>query len=123
MFSYNTSVHNATGFTPHELIFGTKARIPSEFVKEIVPATFIQYLDELLTRLSTTQARAAENLERAKHRSKRYYDKNMNPKQFRVGDDVYLLREPKTSKFDSQWLGPYKITQVFNNTNVEIAHK
>lgn len=31
MFSYNTSVHEATNFTPYELVFGKLARIPSSF--------------------------------------------------------------------------------------------
>jgi len=30
-FSYNTSVHESTKFTPHELVFGKSARIPTQF--------------------------------------------------------------------------------------------
>ena len=32
MFSYNTSVHTATGFTPQFLMFGEEARVPSEVI-------------------------------------------------------------------------------------------
>ena len=49
-----------------------------------------------------------------------YYDRNRNPRAFKVDDDVYLLKEPKTSKFDCNWLGPYKISRVFDDLNVEL---
>ena len=54
MFSYNTSVHSAHGFTPHELIFGQKARLPSEFETRIVEKTYEMYLDELIFKLNDT---------------------------------------------------------------------
>ena len=72
IFSYNTSVHDSTGFTPHELVFGVKALIPTEFAREAVPKTFIQYLDDLFKKITSSQATAAENLEQAKERSKLY---------------------------------------------------
>ena len=121
IFSYNTSVHEATGFTPHELVFGRKATFPSEFAKQEVPRTFVQYLDQLFTTITTTQTTAAANLEQAKEKSKFYYDKNVNPRKFNVNDDVYLLREPKTSKFDSNWTGPYKIIRMHDDLTIEIA--
>ena len=31
IFAYNITPHSQTGFTPHELLFGNIARIPSEF--------------------------------------------------------------------------------------------
>ncbi|XP_076643545.1 uncharacterized protein LOC143353823 [Halictus rubicundus] len=120
MFSYNTSVHEATGFTPHELVFGVKALIPSEFAKQEIPRTFFHYLNELFTKITTTQAMAATNLNRAKEKSKRLYDKNVNPRKFNVGDYVYLAKEPKTSKFDTEWAGPYHVVNVYNDLTIEI---
>lgn len=120
MFSYNTSIHEATGFTPHELVFGTRATIPSEFALEQVPRTFIQYLDDLFTKITTTQIIAAENLNKAKERSKTYYDRTLNTYKFRTDDDVYLLKENKNSKFDCDWLGPYKVRQVISDLTVEL---
>uniref|UniRef100_A0ABD2VUQ5 Integrase catalytic domain-containing protein n=1 Tax=Trichogramma kaykai TaxID=54128 RepID=A0ABD2VUQ5_9HYME len=58
LFSYNSSVHSGHGFTPHELVFGRKARIPSEFADKTIAKTFNEYLDETLNRLNTTQAQA-----------------------------------------------------------------
>lgn len=120
IFSYNTSIHEATGFMPHELVFGRKAVIPSEFARQEIPRTFIKYLDDLFLKITTTQATAAENLEKAKQKSKLNYDKNANPRKFNPGDHVYLVKEPKTSKFDSAWVGPYEVARVFNDFTAEI---
>lgn len=121
MFSYNTSVHSATKFTPHDLIFRQKARLPAEFANGRVPRTFNQYFDDLMDKLSSTLAAAAENLEKAKKACKLRYDKNINPQTFEVGDSVYLFKEPKTRKLLGTWVGPYKVTQVFADHNAEIA--
>lgn len=117
MFSYNLAIRESTEFTPHELIVGRKARIPSEFADQAIPITFIQ----LFNTTTTTQASAVKNLERAKEKCKRYYDRNINPRVFNADDYVYLRREPRLSKFVYHWDGPYKIRQVFNNRNVEIS--
>ena len=106
---------------PHELIFGTKAIIPSQFSRQEIPRTFVEHLDGLFTKITTRQATAAANLEQAKEKSKLMYDKNVNPRQFIVGDDVYLFREPKKSKFDSSWLGPYKGSHTRSSRPVKCA--
>lgn len=33
-FSYNTTPHTEHEFTPHELVFGTKARLPQEIYEK-----------------------------------------------------------------------------------------
>ena len=48
MFSFNTLVHESTGITPHEAVFGRKVRYPSEFAEENIPLTYIGMVDELL---------------------------------------------------------------------------
>lgn len=120
MFSYNTSTHEGTGFTPHELIFGTIAKIPSEFEEERVKPTYNMLFDDILNKLTDTQALAAARLKIAKERSKKQYDKKLNPQNFKVDQYVYLLKEPKKSKFDPQYRGPYKIIRMLENNNVEL---
>ena len=102
------------------MVHGYPARIPSEFALEKVPCTFDQYVNELLTKLVTTQATASEKLELFKLKTKNYCDRDINPKDFQVGDIVYLYRED-AKKLEERWDGPYEITQVFENSNVEIA--
>ena len=121
MFSFNSTVHSATKFTPHKLVFGEDPRIPSEFETGEVSITYNEYLDNLLFKIYEAQANARENILQAKLRYKYYYDKKSNPETYEIGEHVYLLKEPRTSKLDDHYEGPYKITNVFNDHNVEIA--
>lgn len=120
-FSYNTSVHEGTQYTPHELVFGKLARVPSRepLPEDIVNESYAEYLTELYNRLRNVQENANHNLKAAKERSKRYYDKRINPRKFKVGDLVLLLKEP-TKKLEDQYVGPYEIIEILDNNNVKI---
>ena len=67
---YNTSVHESTGFTPHALVFGREARLPTSILDDKVPVTYVEIIRELLRKIGDIQATAAENLIVAKKRSK-----------------------------------------------------
>ena len=119
MFFFNTSVHSSTGITPHEAIFGKPARIPSKFVDETIPLMYTQCVDDLLNRLSETQAQVHGQLNAAKMRMKWYYDRKLNQLDFKKGQHVYLLKEPRKRKFEDHYDGPYKINRIFNDLNAE----
>lgn len=95
MFNYN-SVHETTKHTPYELVFGKIARIPSneQLALEDKLANYDDYLINLVTQLHTIQSNARENVIEAKHKSKKIYDKKVNPRIFRPGDHVFLLKGP-----------------------------
>ena len=58
MFSYNTTVHSSTQFTPHRLVFSEEARIPSEFESGEVSITYEEHLNNLLFRIFEAQSTA-----------------------------------------------------------------
>ena len=118
MFSYNTSVHEGTNFTPRELVYGKQTRTPSQFPSANQIETYGSYLIDLVTHIDEIRAMAAKNLCRAKVRSKEIYDKRLNEQDFAVGDLVDVLNEPKKSKFDSQYVGPYEIIELLDKNNV-----
>ena len=125
-FAYNTSVHESTKLTPFECVFGKIARVPSTRcpIEENVDETYAQYLDKLCEKLTETQRIARENLMHAKQKSKHYYDKRLNPCEFKVGDSVLLLKEPKRGPFGPEYTGPHKIINLLDNgKNVEITFK
>ncbi|CAB0043236.1 unnamed protein product [Trichogramma brassicae] len=76
--SYNTSIHTAHGFTPHELIFARKARIPSEFTNTTISKTFNDILDDIARKLNITQRETHDKIIEAKKKSKAYYDFKSN---------------------------------------------
>jgi hypothetical protein len=122
-FSYNTSVHEGTRYTPHELVFGRIARTPTSNpdVTDVVDESYRNYLTNLFNKLTDVQAIARENLIAAKRKSKAYYDRKANAKTFRAGDYVYLLKEPSKGKLGDQYVGPYRIINLLDNHNVKIA--
>lgn len=123
-FSYNTSVHEGTKYTPHELIFGRIARIPSSRQPIAEEAgTYQHYLLELFNQIREAQETAKTNLEQAKIRSKRYYDRRLNEINFQVGDYVFLKVEKKTNKFTDEYSGPHKILEILNHENIRIQFK
>lgn len=120
IFSYNTSVHESTGFTPHALVYEREARLPTAISDETIPPTYVDYLKDLFRKISDIQATAADNLIAAKVRSKRYYDRKSNPSNFRENTLVYLLKEPKKSKLDANYVGPYMLEKLIGEHNAEI---
>ncbi|KAL6427138.1 hypothetical protein ACFW04_008640 [Cataglyphis niger] len=125
MFNYNTGVHEATRHTPYELVFGKIARIPSNEAlgSEDKLANYDDYLINLVTQLHTIQGNAHKNVVDAKLRSKQYYDKKINPQNFKPGDHVFLLRGPKPEKFGDHYTGPHEILEIINKNNVKIRIK
>ena len=125
-FSYNTSVHEGTKVTPFECVYGRLARVPSclETIDSQVDESYAAYIANLKEKLGNIQAVARDNLTRAKQRSKEYYDHRLNMCQFKVGDKVMLMREPKKSKFSPEYSGPHRVLEVADNSvNVRISYR
>jgi len=84
--------------------------------------SYIDYLETLYNKITDIQEIAYDNLKRAKSRSKRYYDKKLNPHVFRIGDKAFLLKQP-THKLGDKYVRPHEITEILKNNNVKIGAK
>ena len=116
--SYNTGVHEATNFTPYEIVFGRLPRLPSQFPTEPKLSTYNDFTSELIKRLSEIREIAGENINKSKETTKKYYDLKTRPFIGKAGDEVWVKKEVRKGKFDSQYHGPYTIKQITDRNNV-----
>lgn len=121
MFSYNTSYHESTKFTPCELVLGKLARLPGSDppLPDNMNQTYHDYYVKLATKLNQFQIMGRTNLEDSKIRNKRYYDKKLKEQDLKKNDLVYLLKEP-TTKFGDQYTGPHRVISIKTHNNAEI---
>ena len=125
MFPNKTSVHEGTKCTPHELVFGKLARLPSgdPLPEHEKIETYDMYLTKLITKLHEMRGTARQNLIAAKEISKEYYDRKINPQNFKSGDNVFLLEVGGLKKFENQYSGPYEVLEILGKGNIEISVK
>lgn len=114
---YNTSVHSSTKMTPFEALYG------------VPPPTLLQYVTGTIQNAELDfQLRSREeiinllrkNLLAAQGVMKQQYDKNHTPREFQVGDMVYLrlqkykqhsVAHPVNYKLAPNFFGPFKVLQ------------
>eukprot|EP00731_Ephydatia_muelleri_P036660 Em0300g2a len=104
--AYNTSTHESTTYSPFEVMFGRKARLPVEADLRPIPSNY----DSRLAHAPNTSNQMAQA------KQKQHYDaKHTRAKLFDVGVQVFkkdfLRKKRKGGKLDPRWLGPYIITQ------------
>jgi Integrase core domain len=121
IFTYNTTPHSSTGFTPFELIYGRKSVLPSAFNREPSPIyNYDDYLAELRYRLQTSHAIAKDKIKNTKTRNKRYYDAHCQEHSYNVGDWVLLKKMQRENKLTPLYDGPFKIISIDSPVNCTI---
>lgn len=122
MFALRSVPHEATGFSPAELVYGRSLRTPLRMLRESWEGrgedpTVIEYVLGLLGRLQTCRELVEANMTMAQLKAKRLYDKNARQRSFSEGDQVMLLASSKANKLAVQWEGPAKVMQKLSDTN------
>ncbi|XP_051170602.1 SCAN domain-containing protein 3-like [Leptopilina boulardi] len=121
MFAYNTSVHEATKFTPYEVIFGKIARTPSIFPTPEKLETYESYIKELVTRLIEIRRIVAKNIIQRKEKVKESYDNKTTPLNIKIGDFVDVKEEVRAGKFSPYYHGPYRVEEITKKNNLILS--
>jgi hypothetical protein len=93
IWSHNTTVSRAIGFTPFRLLFGTEAVTPEEINNEsmrVLKAKEIEEIDKKVEKdmIQLTILEAAENIEKYQQETKAWRDKKVVRKDIKTGDLV-----------------------------------
>ena len=127
VFSYNTSTHSSTGFTPHFLTFGCEARLPADLIFGVPELSSLEPLDGVASSgslnslfksfslLHSSFSLVRENLGFLHRREKDRYDLGAVERVFHPGDTVRVrlkARQPGPSKFQSGWSGPHEVVDT-----------
>lgn len=108
-FSYNTTVHTETKYTPYELVFGQLCRLPNNLSSTVEPLyNFDNYVSEFKYRMQKAQHDAKCNLILSKQKRKEQHDKSIKPIVYKPGDSLLLKNETGT-KLDALYSGPYDV--------------
>ena len=112
VFYYNSTPHDSTKFSPYELMFGRKPKLPidvqfEKVTEEITNKTTREFVADLKDRLEKTRQVVEQHTDKAKRKQKRYYDRKATAVKLAIGDKVLVKRVA----FD----GKHKISDRFED--------
>lgn len=94
VFAYNATIHESTGYSPYELMFGRKPKLPVDTLFESAEETAVQdttdYIKDLKERMKVTQDIVKQHADAARLKQKSQFDKKAKAAQIEVGDKVLV---------------------------------
>jgi hypothetical protein len=121
-FSYNSSAHIGTGYTPFFKAFMRRPKVPSSLQLE-----HISYSELNTPQSMALYARVNNQLQQLQEiaftRQKSAFDKRAKDRTFLLGDKVFIRRAhsgPLFQKFQNPWDGPFLIVEVKRHNNYSL---
>ncbi len=143
MHAYNCTKYEVTGFTPYELMFGRKPRLPVDLtfglpVEKPVHEAHSKYVQNLKARLEESYRIATLNASKSAMRNKDRFDKRVKESTLEVGDKVLVrnVRIRGKHKLAERWepsihivvervgdLPVYKVRSQDRDAPVRVLHR
>lgn len=128
LFAYREVPQSSLGFSPFEMLYGRTVRGPLAILHEIWTnqeleaelKTTYAYVLELRERLEETCKMAHDNLEKAREKYKKFYDRKAVDRQLKPGDRALILLPSDRNKLTMQWKGPFPVTRKKNDVDYEL---
>ena len=131
LLAYRTSIHETTGVTPFELMFGREPRVPVDVMFPSPDHSVIgsssspkKYADVLRASLSKSYERVRLYSKKKQQHQKQFYDRGARGSPYQVGDIVSLhdpvVKKGHSRKFHRPWKGPFKVVKLLGSTTYRI---
>jgi hypothetical protein len=124
-FAYNSSRHESARNSPHFLLFGREARLPSDIAMNL-PINDDGLAVDVFKRIEDSRYLAKHFIEETQQKNKSFYDNKRQEKEFFVGDKVMVYtpvrKVGRSEKFLHRFFGPFQITEVKSPVNVRVEH-
>ena len=128
LLSYRSAVHEATGYTPAQLMMGRDLRLPMDLLFErppdAQPACTTEYVKTQRDRMSHVRAEAAANLKISGETMKLRVDAKATMEPLEKGDRVWLYNPQRkkglSPKLSSPWDGPFFVTEKLSSVTYRI---
>ena len=117
-FSINKSLHSSTGFSPHEVVFGSRPSFPLVAPKptdfDTIPVDVRMFVRRNAEKLNTIRQELKSNVVRSQEKMLDRANDNINPLNVSVGDFVYLQTDVACAgqKLKSKYTGPFVIDRI-----------
>ena len=125
-FAYNNGYHTSLKMSPFEALYGRRCRTPVSWDN---PIDRVIIGPEMLKGLEEQVIKIRQNLKIAHDRQKSYADKNINFREFQIGEHVFLkvrarkssLRLGSCKKLAARFCGPFEILNRIGHVAYELA--
>ncbi|CAF1084426.1 unnamed protein product [Brachionus calyciflorus] len=127
--AYNTAVHSTTKYSPYELMYGRKPKMPLDLIYRHpvinVRVTQGEYAGQIQQSLLKAFEKVKRNREIRIRKIKLNYDRNVVAAKFKPGDLVWVhndvIKKGQCKKFTYSWNGPYVVEQELNKDQKEVS--
>ncbi|GFX10686.1 retrovirus-related Pol polyprotein from transposon 412 [Trichonephila clavipes] len=127
LLAYRSAVHETTGYSPSQMLFGRDLRLPCDLLfgrPPDTPSSPEEYVQNLQARFEDVHNLARERINLRTEKMKTRYDTKATGHQFKEGDKVWFYnltrRKGLSPKLQSHWDGPFTILKIINDVIIRI---
>lgn len=114
-YALNTSVSEATGYTPYELVYGREPKAIGVVNAQDIDTQPVAI--NVRNKVQQLQTLAFRNQKQAAQKQRHYHDRMSRERKFEIGDKVRWHDTTRVGKLVSQWIGPFTVVKDIGSAN------